>query len=99
MATGMALTLCVLLWANEGDEAALVEYEDLVLALLPDHGARVVQRVRSDGADGAPFEVHVLEFPSDAALEAYMADERRVAHAELRERGIARTQVLRVDPV
>jgi uncharacterized protein (DUF1330 family) len=89
--------LCVLLWARDGEEVTLVEYEDRVLALLPEHGARVQQRVRSDGADGAPLEVHLLEFPSEAALDAYMADERRVALSALRERGIARTQVLRVE--
>jgi hypothetical protein len=95
----MTVVLCVLLWANAGEEDALVAYEDRVLALLPDHGARVRQRVRSDGRDGAPFEVHVLEFPSDAALDAYMADARRGALGELRARGIARTQVLRVEAV
>jgi hypothetical protein len=55
--------------------------------------------VRSNGGDGAPLEVHVLEFPSQVALDAYMADERRVALSALRERGIARTQVLRVEAV
>ena len=87
------------LGAATAEEDALVEYEDRVLALLPDHGARVMHRVRSDGGDGAPLEVHVFEFPSDAALDAYMADERRVALSALRERGIARTQVLRVEAV
>jgi len=95
----MTVVLCVLLWARAGEEDTLVEYEDRVLTLLPDHGAFVRQRVRSDGGDGAPFEVHVLEFPSEAALEAYMSDERRVALSSLRERGIARTQVLRVEAV
>ena len=96
--TPVTVLLCVLLWARDGEEDALVEYEDRVLALLPDHGARVRQRVRSDGGDGAPLEVHVLEFPSEAALDAYMADERRVrvvgaprarhrAHASAARRG------------
>jgi hypothetical protein len=97
--TEIPLTLCVFLWVRSGEEAALIEYEDRVLALLPEHDGRVVQRFRSDGEPGAPFEVQVLEFASQAALDHYMADERRVAMAELRERAIARTQVLRVDSV
>ena len=97
--TPATVLLCVLLWAREGEEDTLVDYEDRVLALLPDHGACVRQRVRSDGGDGAPLEVHVLEFPSQVALDAYMADERRVGLSALRERGIARTQVLRVEAV
>lgn len=95
----MSLNLCVLLWANPGAEAALVDYEDRALELLGDHGARVLQRVRSDGADGQPLEIHVLEFASQVALDAYMADERRTVLAEERDAAIARTEVLRVDLV
>ena len=38
----MSVVLCVTLWARAGQEEALVAYEDAVLALLPEHGARVV---------------------------------------------------------
>jgi hypothetical protein len=42
-------TLCVLLWAHPGAEAALATYEDRVLRLVPDHGGRVVLRARNSG--------------------------------------------------
>jgi uncharacterized protein (DUF1330 family) len=92
----MAVELCVLLWPQPGSEARLVAYEDQVLALLADHGARVRERVRTDQADGGPLEVHLLEFPSDQALEDYLTDDRRVALAHERDLAIARTQILRV---
>jgi uncharacterized protein (DUF1330 family) len=92
----MTVTLCVLLWAKDGREDALVDYEDRVLALLPDHGARVIHRMRSEGRDRAPLEVHVIEIPDDDAFEAFMADSRRTALADLRERAIERTEVVRV---
>ena len=95
----VSLDLCVLLWSNPGTETALIAYEDEVLELLDDHGARVLQRVRSDGAEGRPLEVQVLEFPSQAALDGYMGDERRMALAGEREAAIARTEVLPVDLV
>ncbi len=38
----MSLTLCVMLWARPGQDALLVSYEDEVLELLDEHGARVV---------------------------------------------------------
>jgi hypothetical protein len=61
------------------DEAAA--YEDAVLPLLSDHGARLVFRCRRrNGEDVAlPFEVHLLWFPSQAAYHAYLADDRRLA--------------------
>ena len=91
------LTLCVLLWAHPGAEEALTAYEDQVLALVPDHGGRVIQRARSSGAGGYPLEIHLLEFPSPQALDAYVADGRRQALAEDRDRAIAKTEVIEVD--
>jgi hypothetical protein len=91
------LTLCVLLWAHPGAEEALTAYEDQVLALVPDHGGRVIQRARSSGAGGYPLEVHLLEFPSPQALDAYVADGRRQALAGDRDRAIAKTEVIEVD--
>jgi uncharacterized protein (DUF1330 family) len=81
------VTLCVLLWAHPGAEQALGAYEDRVLALLPDHGARVLDR-------GSPTEVQLLEFPSSAAVDAYMQDPRRTALAADRDAAIARTESL-----
>lgn len=95
----MALTLLVQLWAVAGGEQLLVDYEDQVLRLLPGHGARVLQRVRSQEPSDGPFEAHLLEFPSEAALDQYMADPSRLALSELRDRAIARTELLRVDVV
>jgi uncharacterized protein (DUF1330 family) len=92
----LSIRLCVLLWARPGADAALVDYEDRVLELIADHGARVLQRARTDGADGAPLEIQILEYPSQAALDDYMADARRVALAGQRDAAIARTEVLPV---
>nr|WP_202106991.1 hypothetical protein [Agromyces seonyuensis] len=93
------MELCVLLWAAEGQERALSEYEDAVLALVPKHGGRVVSRVRrTDDGDG-PLEVQVIRMPDDAALAAYMQDPARLALAEVHARAIARTELLRVETI
>ena len=97
----MALTLLVQLWAKPGCEQLLVDYEDQVLARLETYGAKILQRVRTADAGDAdgPFEAHVLEFPSEAALDEYMADPHRVALSDLRDRAIARTDLRRVTVV
>ena len=94
--TAETLTLCVLLWAHPGAEDALTAYEDQVLALVPGHGGRVIQRARSSGAGGYPLEIHILEFPSPEALDACMTDGRREALAGERDRVIAKTEVIEV---
>jgi hypothetical protein len=95
----VSLTLCVLLWAQPGADDTLVAYEDRVLALVPEHGGQVLQRARSGGSDGQPLEVQLIEFPSAAALDAYMADGWRTSLAAERDRAIARTQVIDVEVV
>ena len=57
-----------------------------------------MSRVRRKDAGDGPLEVQVIEFPDQAALDAYMSDPRRRASAELRERVVARTEVFEVDP-
>jgi uncharacterized protein (DUF1330 family) len=96
------LLLCVMLWAVPGEDASLIEYEDRVLERVPVHGGEVLSRVRTlEGADreDAPLEIHLLRFPSQQALDAYMGDPQRSRLASLRERSISHTQVLQVGQV
>ncbi|MFC8733850.1 hypothetical protein ACFT5B_15470 [Luteimicrobium sp. NPDC057192] len=100
----MPVTLCVLLWETEGNGDLLVEYEDAVLALVPEHGGEVHERVRRTAAPDEPrgqdpLEVQVIGLPDDAALASYLADPRRVALADVRDRAVARTEIVRVDRV
>ena len=73
-----AVTLCVLLWARPGTEADLIAYEDQVLGIAAGYRGQVLQRARSNGADGQPLEVQLLEFPSAQAVTEFMADGRRL---------------------
>lgn len=92
--------LCVLLWAHPGQTAALAAYEDRVLALFGSHGGVVVRRGPVTGGSdaGAPDEIQLLEFPSEAALDAYLNDPRRLAMAAERDAAVARTDVHRFEP-
>ena len=88
--------LCCLLWARPGLDDDLVAYEDRVLALLPEHGVEVIERARSDGGPEHPLEVQLYRVPSQTALDAYLADARRLDLADERDRVVARTEVFRV---
>lgn len=94
--TPAPLTFCCLLWAHPDRVVDLHEYEDAVLALLPEHGARVIERVRGDGSGDHPVEVQVLRFPDSVSLEAYMTDPRRTALLAERDRVVARTELFPV---
>ena len=91
---------CVLLWARPGMEAALSAYEDKVLRLVVEHGGRVLERgiilPGSQHGGEPPAEVQLIQMPSEASLDAYMNDPRRLAMAAERDAAIARTDLFRI---
>jgi uncharacterized protein (DUF1330 family) len=97
----MPIQLCVLLWEHPGRGQDLAAFEDEVLALLSEHGGRLISRhVVVERDDGDPLEVHLIEMPDEEALAEYLHDPVRVrlAHTHDRDAIIARTRLLRVEP-
>lgn len=73
-----------------------VAYEDRVLAMLPDYGIEVIERVRSDRGPEHPVEIQLYGVPSQAKLDAYLADPRRLELTAERDRIVARTELFPV---
>ena len=73
---------------------AFRRYEAAVLPLLAEHGGRLARRLRT--GDGA-VEVHLVEFASAGAFDAYRADPRHAGHAPLLEASGARMELLAVE--
>jgi hypothetical protein len=78
------ITLAFLGYADSGGEDRAAAYEDAVLPLLDEQGARVLFRGRRSAGQepSLPVEVHLLWFPSQEALSAYLADDRRLTLLE-----------------
>jgi uncharacterized protein (DUF1330 family) len=87
------VTLVVSLWLATDDVAAFESFERRAAEVMAPHGGRIASVVRCAGDPGEPFEVHVVTFPSAAALRAYREDPRHAELRELRERVIARTDI------
>lgn len=92
MSVTMTVMVCVLLSAVPGNERLLIDYEDRVLELLAGHGGRVLRRVRAIDPRSAPYEMQLIEFPSEAAFEGFMSDPARAAMSGLRDRAVAATE-------
>lgn len=61
----ITVTLCVQLRAHDGKQGALTAYENRVVDIAEEHGARVVFRGRMHGEPGEPTELQILSFPSE----------------------------------
>ena len=97
----MPIHLCIMLWEHPGRGRDLAAFEDEVLALLSEHGGRLISRhVVIERDDGDPLEVQVIEMPDEEALTGYVHDPVRAHLARTHDRDaiIARTQLLRVEP-
>ncbi len=93
------VTVAFVAWADHARVEDAAAYEDAVLALLTDHGARVVFRGRRSGGqpDELPAEVHLLWFPSRAAYDGFRADPRRALAAEGHGQVFTATVVVELD--
>jgi hypothetical protein len=80
---------------------AAAAYEDEVLPLLTDHGARVLYRGRRAAGQDVelPFELHLLWFPNRSALAAYLDDDRRAALSEQFGEVFTVRQVVELEPI
>lgn len=91
------LVLVVRLWLRNGDVAAYEAFERRAAAGIARHGGAVerVLRRRADETGDGPFEVQLVTFPDEGALQAYLTDPQTVARAAERAEIIERTEVWR----
>lgn len=92
------LYILVRLWIRSGLEADFEAYERKVSRIMARYGGVIERAIRTSGApdDGsdAPFEVHVLRFPSQDLYDAYRDDTERLSLSDERARIITKTDSL-----
>ncbi|WP_062770887.1 hypothetical protein [Sphingopyxis terrae] len=74
------MLILVQLDISKAEMDAFDEYETQVLALLGNHGGKILERLRS--IDGKS-EIHLLHFSDPNALETFRSDPDRTALQEL----------------
>jgi hypothetical protein len=91
------LVVTQLLYVHDGAEPIFEQFERIVLPLLAKYRGELLLRLRPtpstlvDGTLALPYEVHVVQFASEADLEAYAADEVRQDALHLKEQAVSRT--------
>jgi uncharacterized protein (DUF1330 family) len=72
--TSGGVTLAMIARVPVDGIADFQRYEDAVIPLLAEHGARLERRLRSQNST---VEIHIVSFPSGDSFQAFMADPRR----------------------
>lgn len=96
----MTIYLTQLIYINEGQAAVFEQFEAQVLPLLAQHNGRLLLRIRPTETTiiaqtlEPPYEIHLLEFASQADFEHYLADPQRQAYLHLKDQAIRSTFVI-----
>jgi len=83
-----------LIYLKPGGEDAFQEFESLAIPLIPRYNGTLLLRLRpGDEAIieknmDAPYEVHLVSFPSDADFQNFMKDPERKKFLHLKENSI-----------
>lgn len=85
--------IVVHMWVAPGKEAEFDAFEARAAELMAPHGGRIEQAVRIGPGNepDAPYEVHVVSFPSEAAYTAFADDPAVVRLRGIRGQIITRT--------
>lgn len=78
----------------------LADFESKAVQIMQSHGGSMIRAFESQSnEDGSGQEVHLLEFPSETAFVDYRSDPRLLKYAELRDRAITSTVVIKSSQV
>ena len=89
-----------LVYVRSGWEDAFHAFEDHVLPLLADHGGQLVLRWRRtpetviESSADAPYEVHLITFPTSDHFREYLNDESRKALLHLKDGAVERVLLI-----
>lgn len=96
--------LTQLLFVVPGREQTFLQFEEVALAVMKKYGGSLLQRIRPpreafiEGEGEPPYEIHVVTFPTQDALDAFLRDEDRRAILHLKEQSIRSALVLQGTP-
>jgi uncharacterized protein (DUF1330 family) len=90
-----------LIFVNEGKESVFHEFEDHAIPLIEKYSGKMLQRIRPDksnfisGEPDKPYEIHLVSFPSEKDLEAFMKDDTRQKFLHLKQESVRSTLLVK----
>jgi uncharacterized protein (DUF1330 family) len=89
--------LTQIVYIKPGQEGPFNEFEAVALPAITRYHGQVLMRVRPgaeqviEGTMPAPYEIHLISFPNDSDLAAFLNDEERKKYLHLKEASIEST--------
>jgi len=83
-----------LIYIKPGQEDVFDEFERIAIPIIPKYHGKLLFRVRPSDNDfierniESPYEIHLIEFASDADFQNFMKDEERKRFLHLKEKSM-----------
>ena len=88
------IQIIALLYASKNGIEGLRAFESKVIPILREHGGRLISASSyAERKEGEADEIHVIQFPSMRAFDAYKADTRILALQSLKAKMIAKMEL------
>ena len=88
------IQIIALLYASKNGIEGLRAFESKVIPILREHGGRLISASSyAERKEGEADEIHVIQFPSHDAFEAYKQDARVIELRALKDEMISKTEV------
>ena len=88
------IQIIALLYASDSGLAGLRAFESQAIPILREHGGQLISASTNlDRAAGEADEIHVIQFPSVDAFEAYKNDQRVIDLRSYKETMISKMEV------
>jgi uncharacterized protein (DUF1330 family) len=88
------LYLTQLVYVHPGKEDVFHQFEDVAIPLISKHGGKLVLRLRPNPESvvsstvDVPYEVHIVQFDHEDALNRFLLDEERQRFLHLKNESI-----------
>ena len=82
------------IYIKEGQEDIFHQFEEIAISILASYKGRLMLRIRPDDNSvieltaEKPYEVHIVQFPSDKNFEDFLHDEKRQQFLHMKEASI-----------
>ena len=92
-----------LIYIKQGQTEVFNQFEAIAIPIIAKYNGKLLFRIRPseevvvERNIDRPYEVHLIEFPSDAALHDFMQDEERQRFLHLKEQSIELSILIKGD--
>lgn len=89
------------IFIKKDKEATFLQFESFAIPLMEEYNGRILYRLRPQeenfitATGELPYEIHFISFDSEADLERFMKDGRRLEYLHLKEESIKSTLLVK----